>query len=87
MDAPSELLRAARLALDLSQRELADGSGVALKTIARLERNDSTITIETRRRLEKWFAKKGVTIIPDDGIGGPGLRVRRDLLKQGDLDF
>ena len=87
MDVPNELLRAARVALGIGQRELAKLTGVGQRTILRIERNDETVTVETRRRLQDAFEEAGVTFIPDDGLSGPGLRVRRDLLKQGNLRF
>ncbi|QPC91608.1 helix-turn-helix domain-containing protein [Mesorhizobium sp. INR15] len=87
MDVPNELLRAARVALGIGQRELAKLTGVGQRTILRIERNDETVTVETRRRLQDAFEEAGVTFIPDDGTSGPGLRVRRDVLKQGNLRF
>lgn len=87
MDVPSELLRAARVALDIGQRELAALSGVGQRTILRIEQNDRTVSLETRRRLQDAFEKQGVVFIPDDGISGPGLRVRRDLLRNDRLRF
>ena len=87
MDVPNELLRAARVALNIGQRELATLSGVGQRTILRIERNDETVTLETRRRLQDAFEKAGVTFVPDDGTSGPGLRVRRDLINQKGLRF
>lgn len=87
MDVPSELLRAARVALDIGQRELAALSGVGQRTILRIEQNDKTVSIETRRRLQDAFEKQGVVFVPDDGVSGPGLRIRRDLIQQGNLRF
>ncbi|KQU94919.1 hypothetical protein ASD12_24660 [Mesorhizobium sp. Root102] len=87
MDVPNELLRAARVALGIGQRELAKRTGIGQRTILRIERNDETVTLETRRRLQGAYEDAGVTFIPDDGVSGPGLRVRRELLKQGNLRF
>ena len=87
MDVPNELLRAARVALNIGQRELAKLSGVGQRTILRIERNNETVTLESRRRLQDAFEKAGVTFIPDDGASGPGLRVRRDLINQKGLRF
>ncbi|KQZ87235.1 hypothetical protein ASD64_07295 [Mesorhizobium sp. Root157] len=87
MDVPNELLRAARVALNIGQRELAKLSGVGQRTILRIERNDETVTLESRRRLQDAFEKAGVTFVPDDGTSGPGLRVRRDLINQKGLRF
>lgn len=87
MDVPSELLRAARIALDIGQRELAKRSGVGQRTILRIEQNDPTVTLDTRRRLQEAFEEAGVLFIPDDGVSGPGLRIRRELLEKGNLRF
>ena len=87
MDVPSELLRAARVALDIGQRELAALSGVGQRTILRIEQNDPTVSLETRRRLQDAFEKAGVAFVPDDGVSGPGLRIRRDLVQQANLRF
>lgn len=87
MDVPSELLRAARVALDIGQRELAALSGVGQRTILRIEQNDMTVSLETRRRLQDAFERQGVVFVPDDGLAGPGMRIRRDLLRQGNLRF
>lgn len=87
MDVPNELLRAARVALNIGQRELAKISGVGQRTILRIERNDETVTLESRRRLQDAFEKAGVTFVPDDGVSGPGLRMRRDLIQRGTLRF
>lgn len=87
MDVPSELLRAARVALDIGQRELAALSGVGQRTILRIEQNDPTVSLETRRRLQDAFEKQGVVFVPDDGVAGPGFRIRRDLLLARDLRF
>jgi transcriptional regulator with XRE-family HTH domain len=87
MDVPNELLRAARVALNISQRELAKLSGVGQRTILRIERNDETVTLESRRRLQDAFEKAGVVFVPDDGVAGPGLRLRRDLIRPGKQRF
>jgi transcriptional regulator with XRE-family HTH domain len=87
MDVPSELLRAARVALNIGQRELAKLSGVGQRTILRIERNDETVTLESRRRLQEAFEKAGITFVPDDGVAGPGMRIRRALVQQGNLRF
>lgn len=87
MDVPNELLRAARVALDLGQRDLAKRARMSQNTILRIERNDEKVRVETRRRLQEVFEKAGVTFVPDDGVSGPGMRIRRDLIRQGNLRF
>ena len=87
MDVPSELLRAACVTLNIGQRELAKLSGVGQRTILRIKRNDETVTLESRRRLQEAFEQAGITFVPDDGTSGPGLRVQRDLINQRGLRF
>jgi len=86
MDVPSELFRAARVALDIGQRELAKRSGVGQRTILRIEQNHH-VALDTRRRLQKAFEEAGVVFLPDDGTSGPGMRLRRDLIIQRNLRF
>lgn len=87
MDVPSELLRAARVALDISQRELAKLSGVGQRTILRIEQNDPTVSLDSRRRLQVAFEEAGIVFEPDDGKNGPGIRIRKSLIKRSDLRF
>jgi len=87
MDVPNELLRAARVALNVGQRELAKISGVGQRTILRIERNDPSVTLDSRRRLQEALEREGITFIPDDGVSGPGLRIRRDRVLQQGLRF
>ena len=87
MDVPNELLRAARVALNIGQRELAKISGVGQRTILRIERSDPRVTLDTRRRLQEALEREGITFIPDDGVTGPGLRIRSDLLLQQGLRY
>jgi hypothetical protein len=86
MDVPSELLRAPRVALDIGQRKLATLSGGTADHL-RIEQNDPTVSLETRRRLQDAFEKQGVVFIPNDGILGPRLRVRKVLLHHDGLRF
>lgn len=87
MDVPNELLRAARAALNIGQRELARISGVGQRTILRIERNDPSVTLDSRRRLQEALEREGITFILDDGVSGPGLRIRRDLVLHQGLRF
>jgi len=87
MDVPGELIRAARAALGIGQRELARRSGVGFRTLQRIELCEESPKIDTRRRLQGSLESMGVTFVTDDGSGGPGFRIRRDLLNQGNLRF
>jgi len=71
------------VALGLEQRALAKATGIGWRTIQRLELNDETASLKSRRRLQIALEQAGVVFIPDDGVNGPGLRVRRDLLAAG----
>jgi len=72
MDIPIALLRAARLALDLSREELAAEAGVSVRTIGSFERN-SGVKIETQRKIQSALERKGVTFIYRDKSKGFGL--------------
>jgi transcriptional regulator with XRE-family HTH domain len=86
MDVPNELLRAARAALGLSQAGLAKRTGIGQRTILRIER-DEHVTLDTLRRVQVAFEELGVVFVPDDGENGPGIRIRKSLIKRGDLRF
>ncbi|KAB2733276.1 helix-turn-helix domain-containing protein [Brucella anthropi] len=72
MDIPIALLRAARLALDLSREELAAEAGVSVRTIGSFERN-SGVKIETQRKIQTALERRGVTFIYKDKAKGFGL--------------
>ncbi|KAB2720568.1 helix-turn-helix transcriptional regulator [Ochrobactrum oryzae] len=72
MDIPIALLRAARLALDLSREELAGEAGVSVRTIGSFERN-AGVKIETQRKIQAALERRGVTFIYRDKSKGFGL--------------
>ncbi|WP_183665150.1 helix-turn-helix transcriptional regulator [Phyllobacterium trifolii] len=73
MEPPFHLLRAARVALDLSQRKLAELSGVSTRTVYRVEKGDGLI--ESARRVQGGLEKKGIKFLAADGTDGPGFRL------------
>ena len=70
-------IRMARSALKWSARELAERTGLAMKTIQRIETTDGTPTSysSTLIELKTCFEAAGIEFIgsPDDG---PGIRIR-----------
>lgn len=71
-------IRMARAALKWSARELAERTGLAMKTIQRIEAEDGSPTSysSTLSELKSCLESAGIEFIgtPDDG---PGIRVRR----------
>lgn len=72
---PSQI-RMARAALKISVRELAKLSGVADSTILRFETGKGAILTTNMRRIEEALEAAGVTFLPADSTGGPGVRLR-----------
>ncbi|WP_433935620.1 helix-turn-helix domain-containing protein [Brevundimonas diminuta] len=66
----------ARAALKISVRELAKLSGVADSTILRFESGKGAILTTNMRRMEEALEAAGVTFLPADSNGGPGVRLR-----------
>jgi transcriptional regulator with XRE-family HTH domain len=70
-------IRMARSALKWSARELAERTGMAMKTIQRIEATDRTPSSysSTLTELKACFEAAGIEFIgsPDDG---PGIRIR-----------
>ena len=79
MDPAPDLLKAARVALGLTQRELAEAAGIGLRSLTRLE---GGLDLNTRlhRAIKEALEIQGVTFQPDDGESGPGFRVRPECL-------
>jgi predicted transcriptional regulator len=79
MDPAPDLLKAARVALGLTQRELAEAAGIGLRSLTRLE---GGLDLNTRlhRAIKEALETQGVTFQPDDGELGPGFRVRPECL-------
>jgi transcriptional regulator with XRE-family HTH domain len=74
----AEQLRAARSLLNWSQDRLATESGVGIATIRRVEAQIGSIRAisHTLEKLQVALEKGGITFIPSDGTGGPGVRLR-----------
>jgi predicted transcriptional regulator len=70
---PIEILRGARLTLELGQQELAELSGVSLSTVFRVEKG--TARLESVLRVQNGLEKKGVVFLQATANEGPGFRL------------
>ncbi len=68
-------LRAARSWLNISQDELAQISGVAKRTIIRIEQGTSGAHDRTLRDLQAALEQKGIEFLFEDGRG-VGIRIK-----------
>lgn len=74
MDIPVELLRASRVALGMSQAELARAAGVAVRTVAKME-TSGRVLWETRQKIKKALESKGIKFLDRDESNGFGMRL------------
>jgi transcriptional regulator with XRE-family HTH domain len=86
MDVPPELLRAARSALGLSQKDVAKLSRTSPRTIHRIEQNDN-VRLDTLRQVQEAFETLGVRFLSATEGGGPGIRIPRESVARKDLRF
>ncbi|MFD9900266.1 multiprotein-bridging factor 1 family protein [Mesorhizobium sp. NPDC059025] len=75
-DITPEQVRAARALLDWSRENLADASGVTIRTLARIESAQTVPRESTLEALTRALEHAGVEFIPANG-GGPGVRLSR----------
>ncbi len=70
-------LRAARALLGWEQKDLANGSGLAIGTIRRMEGSRGAIrgNVASLRKVQRALEDAGVVFIDENG-GGPGVRLR-----------
>lgn len=75
----SEQLRSARALVKMEQRELAERTGISVPTIRRLEGASGILKTSAARMhlLQTALEAAGVTFIPEDGGGGPGVRSKQ----------
>ena len=72
-----EQIRAARQLVRMSQHDLAEGSGVSLETIKRIEaiRGVASANSRTLEAIQNVLEDAGIQFIESNG-GGPGIRLR-----------
>jgi transcriptional regulator with XRE-family HTH domain len=71
-------ISAARVLLGLSQLELARLASVSIGTIKRIEaeRDQLAGTMRTMSKIQRALEVAGVVFIEQDGVQGPGVRLR-----------
>ena len=74
MKAPYQLLRAARVALDISHEDLAREAGVSKRTLVRIEKPHS-VSEESIARVQAALEARRVKFLAASDEGGPGLRI------------
>ena len=74
MRAPYQLLRAARVALDITHEDLAREAGVSERTLVRIEKPQS-VSEESITRVQAALEARGVEFLAPMNEGGPGLRI------------
>ena len=71
----SDLCRAARALVDLSQHALAEAAGIAWSTVAEFERGARKPVPDSLTAMRTALEAAGVAFIAANG-GGPGVRLR-----------
>lgn len=69
--------RAARALIGLRQEDLAEQSGVGLRTIVNFEKGNSTPIAANLSAIQRALEDAGVQFIPENG-GGAGVRLKKD---------
>ncbi|MDL2410712.1 helix-turn-helix transcriptional regulator [Rhizobium calliandrae] len=75
-----EQIRAARALIDWTREDLADASGVTIRTLARLESAQTIPRQTTLKALSAALEAAGVEFIPENG-GGPGVRLAKKITR------
>lgn len=70
-----EQCRAARAMLELSREDLAKEAEVAYRTLVDFERGARQPYDRTLADIERALIGRGITFIPADDDGGPGVRL------------
>ena len=71
-------VRAARALLGLKREELAEASGVPVRTVARLELGEGAPQRRTLEAIRTALEAAGVEFVPENG-GGAGVRHKKGL--------
>lgn len=61
-------IRAARAHLDLSQDDVAAGTGLTKYTLSNIERGATEASSKSLEALQSFFERKGLSFMPDDGV-------------------
>jgi Transcriptional regulators len=80
MKAPFQLLRAARVALDVTHVDLVREAGISKRTLSRLE-TPLSVSEESAARVQAALEARGVVFLEATGDGGPGFRVPPEAME------
>lgn len=80
MKVPYQLLRAARVALDIRHDDLATEAGVSERTLVRIETPQS-VSDDSLARVQAALEARGVTFLAPEGDRGPGMRIPEHMLE------
>jgi transcriptional regulator with XRE-family HTH domain len=75
MDLFPELLRAARIALGLTQEQLAEAAGISKRSLMRFEAGHENMRIYTHKAVERALQARGVVFLREENDLGPGFRL------------
>jgi len=81
MKVPYQLLRAARVALDIEHKDLAKEAGVSKRTLVRIERPER-VSADSIVRVQAALERLGIEfLLPEDGRG-PGIRISEQAFRE-----
>ena len=81
MQASYDLLRAARVALDIPASEFAKMAGISKRSLVRIEACQP-VGLEVSLRVQKALEQAGVEFLPETDTEGPGIRVRKGIVRK-----
>ncbi|RWM39943.1 transcriptional regulator [Mesorhizobium sp.] len=81
MQASYDLLRAARVALDMSTDDLTAKAGISKRSLVRIEACEP-VGLEVSMRVQKTLEQAGVEFLPETETEGPGIRVRKGIVRR-----
>lgn len=81
MLAHPKILKLARLALDISQDELAASAGISRRILQKLEACDENATVRTIRSVQRVLEGKGIIFLGESENLGSGFRVPAGYLR------
>lgn len=70
------LIKLARIAMRMSQKELADSAGIAERSVSRAE--SAARRTKSLPALQSALERQGVVFFDRDADGGPGFRLPKD---------
>lgn len=82
MKAHPKLLRLGRIALGISQQELADAAELGIRSVRNLEAANPDATFRTQEKVQAALERLGIMFLQPDESGRVGFRLPPDDLKK-----